>query len=63
MRVNAVKEAAQFLLAHADRLEMMAQESRTGGWSTHQVDEQREQATLCRSQAAKLLNAVLVDLS
>ena len=54
MKIHLV---ADYLMAHADRLEEMAIESRRGGWSTHQVEEQRRQAQEARKQACTLYEA------
>lgn len=46
--------AADFLDRLADRLDSWAAESRSGGWSTHQVAANLETANECRREAARL---------
>lgn len=46
-----------FLMTLADTLDGWAQESRRGGWSTHQVDANRREADNCRRKAAELKHA------
>lgn len=43
-----------FLEVIADRLDKWASDSRSGGWSTHQVDANISTANDCRRQAAQL---------
>lgn len=51
-------EAARlFLEALADRLDRWAQESKDGGWSTHQVSANTSAANDCRRIAATLKSA------
>lgn len=45
---------ALFLDALADRLDGWADESKRGGWSTHQVDANRSAANDCRRMASVL---------
>lgn len=51
---DTLLETVEFLMDLADRLDKWAEESRTGGWSTHQVDRNREEANSCRRKAAEL---------
>lgn len=52
--MSVVSETIAFLNNLADTLDKWASESQSGGWSTHQVKANREQADACRRQAAKL---------
>lgn len=47
-------DAIKYLETLANTLDEWAQQSLTGGWSTHQVKANREEANNCRRQAAKL---------
>lgn len=49
-----VTAAILFLDGIADRLDRWAAESRTGGWSTHQVQANADAANECRRMAARL---------
>jgi hypothetical protein len=49
-----IEATATFLEGHADILDRWADESKSGGWSTHQVKANREGANDCRRQAARL---------
>lgn len=52
---NAVLvNAVVFLEDLANRLDRWADETRIGGWSTHQVKANQDAANDCRRQAAKL---------
>lgn len=51
---STVQETIDFLNELANRLENWANESRTGGWSTHQVDANRKAADDCRREAARV---------
>lgn len=51
---NAAQAHAHFLDAMAFRLDGWAQESREGGWSTHQVTANRSAADDCRKLAGSL---------
>lgn len=44
----------RFLNQLADKLDGWATESRSGGWSTHQVAANRDAADDCRRRAAEL---------
>lgn len=63
---DALREALEFdagaLDALADRLDQWADESRKGGWSTHQVGANTEQANACRRRAARI-REVLANLN
>lgn len=52
------KFTAVFLDRIALRLDAWADESRRGGWSTHQVTPNREMANECRREAAELRAAI-----
>lgn len=49
-----VDHAASYLDLLADRLDLWAVQSCEGGWSTHQVEDNRKTADGCRRQAANL---------
>jgi hypothetical protein len=51
---EAVADAAAYLSTLADQLDMWAEESRNGGWSTHQVQANINAADSCRRMAARL---------
>lgn len=51
---GAVADAAAYLSSIADQLDAWAEESRTGGWSTHQVKANIDLANSCRRMAARL---------
>lgn len=55
---NIVRSSTGTLSAMADQLDRWAQESRTGGWSTHQVDPMIRKANDLRRQAAQFRLAV-----
>lgn len=57
----AIIHAAGFLDGLAMRLDGWAEQSRTGGWSTHQVEANRKAADDCRRMAANLRAAIAVD--
>jgi hypothetical protein len=48
---------ADFLMEMADDIDGWAEQSRSGGWSTHQVDANRKAAVKLRDQAASLYRA------
>lgn len=50
--------AAAFLDEMADRLDGWARESRTGGWSTHQVKDNKRAANDCRRMAATIRQGI-----
>lgn len=52
MSVTIAHELAALLMEEADLLDRWAQQSITGGWSTHQVDPMRERADELRRKAA-----------
>ena len=55
MQPNSIlTEAAEFLDDLANRLDGWATESRTGGWSTHQVKANLDAANDCRRKAAEI---------
>lgn len=47
-------DTIEFLLSLANRLDRWAYESRSGGWSTHQIEANQAAANDCRRQAANL---------
>lgn len=51
------KAAVVFLRNLAETLDGWATESRSGGWSTHQVDANRRNAGYCRQHADALERA------
>lgn len=51
---DKIDAAHSFLTGLADRLDRWAHQSRVGGWSTHQVDDNIEAANDCRRIAAEL---------
>jgi hypothetical protein len=59
LQQQAIAEATLFLDGLANRLDQWAEQSRVGGWSTHQVDANIHQANECRRAAAKLRFAMV----
>lgn len=57
MMRQTILNTATFLNELANTMEMWAIHSRTGGWSTHQVEANRQQAQRCREEAVKLITA------
>lgn len=53
-----VADAAAYLSTVADQLDKWAHESKTGGWSTHQVVPNIALANSCRRMAARLRGAI-----
>ncbi|WP_454627005.1 hypothetical protein [Bradyrhizobium cenepequi] len=53
-----VADAASYLSALADQLDAWAEESKNGGWSTHQVQANIATANSCRRVAARLRSAL-----
>lgn len=53
----AIENTLEFLREMADKLDQWAIESRSGGWSTHQVQSNIQAANDCRRQAAELRRA------
>lgn len=51
------QQTADFLMNMADDIEGWAEQSRSGGWSTHQVEANRKAAIKLRDQAASLYRA------
>jgi hypothetical protein len=49
-----MKRTIEFLNNLANRLDRWAAESRSAGWSTHQVQENVDTANECRREAARL---------
>lgn len=47
-------ELLEYLCGHADALDAWADQSQSGGWSTHQVGLNRAAANECRRMAARL---------
>lgn len=60
--VRSTRALIEFLTLAADKLDDWAEDSRTGGWSTHQVEGNRALADACRRQAAGA-NRILRDVS
>ena len=52
--ITRINVAAAFLDNLANKLDSWAEQSRTGGWSTHQVEANLSAANDCRRLAAKL---------
>lgn len=52
-----MRETADFLLKMADDIDGWAEQSRSGGWSTHQVTANREAAAKLRERAALMYRA------
>lgn len=50
-----INHPASFLFMLADLLDEWAQQSIVGGWSTHQVEANRQTAKLCRRKASLIL--------
>jgi len=59
---EAVANAAAYLSSVADQMDAWAEESKTGGWSTHQVQANINTANSCRRVAA-MLRATVTDLA
>jgi hypothetical protein len=55
---GTIADAAAYLSTMADQLDAWAEQSRTGGWSTHQVTANIDMANSCRRMAAKLRHAI-----
>ena len=55
---NMVRTSIGTLSAMADQLDEWARESRTGGWSTHQVDPMTRKADELRRQSAQMRLAI-----
>lgn len=55
---NVIRTSIGTVSAMADQLDQWAQESRTGGWSTHQVDPMTRKANDLRRQAAQFRMAI-----
>ena len=51
---EALRQEADFLDQIANVLDTWADDSRKGGWSTHQVGANQEQANACRREAASI---------
>lgn len=56
--VNAVRSAAVYLQGVADTADGWAEQSRSGGWSTHQVEANRALANDCRRRASELIRSI-----
>lgn len=52
--IETLETSLSLLAAEADQLELWAIESRSGGWSTHQVEPMNKQAAMLRNQESKL---------
>ena len=52
--MNEIEKTILFLLELADKLDGWAESSLHGGWSTHQVEANRQVANECRRRAAEL---------
>ena len=57
----SVQSVIAFLFDAADELDRWADESVPGGWSTHQVQRNRELADKCRRHAASLRHEATTD--
>ncbi len=55
---DALEQAVQLLRDTADLCDRWAEESKSGGWSTHQVDENRATADNLRRQASVFSRAI-----
>lgn len=51
---DTLLDTVEFLMDIADRMDLWADESRSGGWSTHQVEANKAAANDCRRKAAEL---------
>ena len=56
--IKVVCDSAKEKDRDADRLDQWAEESRRGGWSTHQVDPMRAKADQLRREASHLRRIV-----
>ncbi|MGY3609895.1 MULTISPECIES: hypothetical protein [unclassified Bradyrhizobium] len=61
--VRALEETAKRWDGTADQLERWANESLSGGWSTHQVEANRAEAEYCRANARNARRALLSSRS
>jgi len=52
--IEALTSTIAFLDDLADTLDRWADETRAGGWSTHQCEANRNEANRCRRKAAEL---------
>lgn len=57
---SEASDAAEYLESLALKLEGWARDSLQDGWSTHQVNANREEATECRRRAERLRRSVMV---
>lgn len=55
---DKIANAAAYLSNIADQMDAWAKESKTGGWSTHQVHANINTASSCRRMAAQLRAAL-----
>lgn len=55
---EAARHALNTIALEAEQLDTWAQQSRDGGWSTHQVDPMRKKADTLRREAAALREAL-----
>lgn len=53
-KILGLKEAISFLDSMAKELNSWAEESLSGGWSTHQVYQNREQSKKCKELSSRL---------
>lgn len=59
--LKSLEHCAQLFDTLAQTMDRWAIESRQGGWSTHQVDENRKRADDCRRYAAQIRSALPSD--
>lgn len=52
-----LRETADYLMKMADDIDGWADQSKSGGWSTHQVKANRAAAKAMRERAARLYHA------
>ena len=58
-----LRKTADFLMKIADDIDGWADQSQSGGWSTHQVKANRETAAKLRERAAVLYRAQRLTLT
>lgn len=56
--LEGAKQDAAFMDRLANTLDEWAVQSRSGGWSTHQVDANAKEANECRRRAAQIRAAI-----
>lgn len=60
--VKSLEHCAQLFDTLAQTIDRWATQSQTGGWSTHQIDENMKRANDCRRYAAQIRSALPRDL-